>query len=217
MTKYFRHYRHYFSNKAYVQSFFFSLFLFICSVVASIGAIMYADVRASNYVSDIVLSNIPVFRVDDVFVWGTLILTLFVLLLCLSDARRQPFTLYALAMFFFIRAIFVTLTHMGVYPDHTVFNEGSLLNRFFGGNDLFFSGHTGAPFMLALVYWRHEILRYVFLAWSVFMAIVVLLGHLHYSIDVLSAFFITYAIFHLTIWLFPGDYARFHESDPASP
>ena len=46
-------------------------------------------------------------------------------------------------------------------------------------------------------------LRYLFLAWSVFFGIVVLLGHLHYTIDVLSAFFITYGIVDIAKWLFP--------------
>jgi hypothetical protein len=35
--------------------------------------------------------------------------------------------------------------------------------------------------------------------------IVVLLGHLHYSIDVLSAFFITYSIYHICELFFKTD------------
>jgi len=217
MQKYIRRYRHYLSNKAYAQSFVFSIFLFALSVLANFGAGVYATVRASNYVSDIVLSNIPVFDVDGIFVWGAALLIAFIAALCLSDPRRLPFTLFALALFYFIRAGFVTLTHLGVYPDHAVINEGTLWVKLFGGDDLFFSGHTGAPFLLALLYWREEILRYIFIAWSVVMAVTVLLGHLHYSIDVLSAYFITYTIFHITIWMFPGDYARFHESEFGIP
>ena len=66
---------------------------------------------------------------------------------------------------------------------------------------------------MALVYWQRTWLRYIFLAWSVAFAITVLLGHIHYSIDVASAYFITYTIYQLAIWAFPREYALFHESN----
>ena len=56
----------------------------------------------------------------------------------------------------------------------------------FFGADLFFSGHTGMPFLLALIFWDWRRVRYMFLFISVACAIIVLAG-LHYSIDVCSA------------------------------
>ena len=53
--------------------------------------------------------------------------------------------------------------------------------------------------------------RTISLVASLVFGTAVLLGHLHYSIDVFSAFFITYAIFHLAIWLFPKDYGLSRE------
>jgi len=44
---------------------------------------------------------------------------------------------------------------------------------------------------------------YFFIAASIFFGVVVLLGHLHYSIDVLAAFFITYSIYRLAVLFFP--------------
>ena len=76
-------------------------------------------------------------------------------------------------------------------------------------NDLFFSGHTGIPFLMALMFWNYKPLRYTFLCFSLFFAVVVLLGHLHYSIDVLAAFFITYAIFDICKFFFKKDWALF--------
>jgi len=38
---------------------------------------------------------------------------------------------------------------------------------------------------------------------------VVLLGHLHYTIDVFSAFFITYGIVEIAKWLWPKEWELF--------
>lgn len=191
----------------------FSAIFSLASISANYAAGIYATQRASNHVEDIILSNIPVMDVSAYFVWGAIALIVFVTLLCIMDARRIPFTLYAMGMFYLVRAMFVTLTHLGGYPDRMLIDEGWIMNQLFGGNDLFFSGHTGAPFMLALVYWRETVLRFIFLMWSLSMGVIVLLGHVHYSIDVLSAFFITYSVFQLTCWLFPQDRERFNDAE----
>jgi hypothetical protein len=53
---------------------------------------------------------------------------------------------------------------------------------------------------------------------TAFFGAVVLLGHYHYSIDVLAALFITHGIFQLSCWLFARDYALFRSSESvASP
>ena len=62
---------------------------------------------------------------------------------------------------------------------------------------------------MALLFWPNKLLRYFFLACSVFFAIAVLLGHVHYTIDVASAFFITYGVYKIACYLFPRDYALF--------
>lgn len=187
-----------------------SFAIFLLSIAANTYAGFYATEKASNSVTDIILSNIPVFDVDYIFVYGAIALIAFIVILCLVHPKRTPFTLHALSLFFFTRAIFVTLTHLGPYPDHTMLDvQSKILLALFGGGDEFFSGHTGAPFMMALVYWHDRAMRYIFLALSVFFGIVVLLGHLHYTIDVLSAFFITYSLYQAALYLFPKEREAF--------
>jgi membrane-associated phospholipid phosphatase len=82
----------------------------------------------------------------------------------------------------------------------------SLFPSIFMGDDLFFSGHAGLPFLLALIFWDDVLLRTIFLGFSVLFSIVVLLGHLHYSIDVASAFFITFTIFVIAKKFFKKDW-----------
>ena len=135
--------------------------------------------------------------------------------------KRIPFTLKTIALFVIIRSIFITLTHIGPFPDHTAIDSFfapsalqsvSSANNFFifsAGGDLFFSGHTGLPFLLALAFWHEKPFRYFCLLSSVFFGVVVLMGHLHYSIDVMSAFFITYSIYHIAEKWFRKDRAMF--------
>ncbi|MDB5187828.1 MAG: hypothetical protein JWO50_348 [Candidatus Kaiserbacteria bacterium] len=174
----------------------------------------YATEVASNGVSDIILSNIPVYNVDAIFVYGMFLFLGFVAFLCFQHPRRIPFTLNAVALFVVIRSVFVSLTHVGPFLPHMSSQFGPTITHIFFGSDFFFSGHTGAPFLLALIYWREKAIRTVFLLWSMVFATVVLLGHVHYSIDVASAYFITYTIYHIALNIFSKSREWFLQDDP---
>ena len=212
-----RRYRHYAAQKEFRISILLSLLTFAASAFVVMYAIGYATDSASNSVTDIILSNVPVFEVDGLFVYGTLLLVVFIIGLLFANPKRAPFTLYSFALFYFVRAGFISLTHIGPFPIHTVstFGFNIITSWLLFGGDLFFSGHVGITFLLALLFWKEKGLRILFLAWSLFFAVVVLLGHLHYSIDVASAFFITYGVFHIAEWLFPKDRALFYSEVPA--
>jgi membrane-associated phospholipid phosphatase len=211
-----RCYRYYFGMREFRLSFLYSLAALAASYGVMLFAIRFATENASNSVTDLILSNIPVFDVDSLFVYGTFLLIAMIVLLCIVNPKRIPYTLYSIALFWLIRSGFTTLTHIAPFEAHMGADFGSAIARNFFGGDLFFSGHAGAPFLLALLYWRDRWLRYLFLAWSVFFAVIVLLGHLHYSIDVASAFFITYTIFCIAQWLFPKSRALFYSEMPAN-
>lgn len=176
------------------------------ATVVNFYAGSYATERASNPVTDVVLSNVPAFNVDLFFVYGSILLILFISWLCLTKPKRLPFTIHSLTLFILTRSVFVSLTHIGIFPSQIPLDLGRVTSKFIFGGDLFFSGHTGIPFLMALIFWPEKQLRYIFLAWSVFFGTIALLGHLHYSIDVLSAFFITHSLFHLSRRFFAKDY-----------
>ncbi len=188
-----------------------ALLLFVLSITINYYIGLYATNKASNYVDDIILSNIPVFDVDFFFVYGAIALIVAILLLCVQHPKRIPFVLHSLTLFILIRAVFVSLTHLGPFPTAILIEDPQLFftKYFIFGGDLFFSGHTGIPFLMALVFWHRPVLRYLFLIWSLFFGVIVLMGHLHYSIDVLAAPFITYGIYHIALWLFPKERALF--------
>ena len=184
--------------------------LFVVSVAVNFYAARYATESESNPVTDIILSHLPVFDVGGIFAYGVLALAFTVAVVILLRPQSIPFVLASLAVFILIRSLFITLTHIGPFPQHATYDSLPIAGRLFlFGGDLFFSGHTGIPFLMALISWQTRALRYSFVCWSILFAATSLLGHYHYTIDVLSAYFITYAIHHINIWLFPKEYAVF--------
>ncbi len=192
------------SNPAYVVSTCVALMFFGTSLVINFYTGEYASDRASNPVTDLILSNIPVFNLGGIFVYGAVILAVFVLLLLLIHPRMIPFTIKSVALFVLTRSLFISLTHIAPFPEQAVLHS-NLLERLSFEGDLFFSGHTGLPFLLSLIFWQKTILRIFFILCSIFFGAVVLLAHLHYSIDVLAAFFITFSIYRLAELAFPHD------------
>jgi hypothetical protein len=192
------------SNSAFAVSTFVSLLFLGTSLVINYYTGEYATDRASNPVTDLILSNIPVFNLGAIFVYGAVVLAMFVLLLLLIYPRMIPFTIKSVALFILTRSLFISLTHIAPFPEQAVLHS-NLLERLSFDGDLFFSGHTGLPFLLSLVFWEHPVLRFFFILCSIFFGVVVLLAHLHYSIDVLAAFFITFSIYRLSELAFPHD------------
>jgi len=194
----------------FVASVFVGASAMAAALWVNFWAIKQATAHAGVGVEDLILSNIPVFDLDGVFVYGTFIVVALSILIIFNRPKRVPFALKALALFIIIRSMFTLMTHLGPPEALYVTDFGDTIVRSFFGADQFFSAHTGMPFLGALALWylnRREAL--FFLASSLFFGVVVLLGHIHYTIDVASAFFITYGILHIAQWLMPHDWRLF--------
>jgi hypothetical protein len=66
--------------------------------------------------------------------------------------------------------------------------------------DLFFSGHTATTFLLLLYVWPWRRLRWLALAGHAVVVASVMLARLHYAIDVVGAWAVTFALFALREW-----------------
>jgi hypothetical protein len=208
-------YRNLFANHAYVRSLSQGVAFLAASLIAIVAAVSFATTNASNYVADLVLRNVGPYNMRFGFVYGTFLLFAVTAALLAWRPNRLPFALKAIALFLVVRAVFVSLTHIAPSPIDPQ-KPAPFLNSMFYGSDQFFSGHTGMPFLAALCFWHMPQWRYFYLAATVFFGAVVLLGHYHYSIDVLAALFITHGIFQIAYWMFRQDFALFRSSEFAA-
>lgn len=202
-----RHKLHW-AEKSFVISTVWGAVLLAVGIVVNTLANKYAILTGKNPVTDIVLNNVRIFDVDWIINYSPLLIIIFVFIILMMRPSAIPFTIKSLALFIIIRAGFISLTHLGQFEPQLILPTTGFLNFLGGGNTggLFFSGHTGAPFLVALIFWDNKILRFGFIAFAIVLGTAMLLAHLHYTIDVVGAFFITPTIFYLAVKFFKKDY-----------
>ena len=183
---------------------------YILEHFANAYEIEYSLRPTSTHVGDILLDNIPVINLNFLIIEGALFSLVFVkLFIIFRRPRYLLFTLKTLALFIAVRAVFISLTHVGIYPDAVGPSLGFFDGIYFYLNlqtGFFFSGHTGMPFLIALIFWKDFPIRVVLLSLSFIFAVAVLFAHIHYSIDVFAAPFMAYGIFKMAQHFFPRDY-----------
>ncbi len=154
-------------------------------------------------VPDLLHSILPVIDVTTLATIGFLVIHLiFWTYFILARPRDFPKALTIYAIFLIFRSIFINLTNFGApsvrIDDHSYFDL--FLPSYYFTQDLFPSGHTAFPFLGYLLI-RNKILKYFMLIASLVMGASVLLLHVHYSIDVLGAYFIIYGSKGVYDWL----------------
>jgi hypothetical protein len=205
MKKIFEKHKLLWLDRYFVGSAIVGVILFAVSLYINRLASIYALESASSSVKDIILDNIPIYNVNEIVTTGAFLVFLLALIVSLINPKKIPFMLKSAALFIVIRSIFVTLTHLGPVP-HSFIDNSDFFSSYNIGTDYFFSGHTGLPFLVSLVFWDKAWIRNIFIFASLLLGTSVLLGHLHYSIDVFAAFFITYSIFIIAQKFFSKDY-----------
>lgn len=187
------------------------LALFALALVIQHFANNYVARQSGVAVSDFIFDHIPTLDIDFIVVQGALLLLFLIIGLVIWKPRYLLFTAAALSVFIVTRSFFISLTHLGANPhqltlDTTTVGFGLYNILFNSRSDFFFSGHTGIPFLMGLILYRERFWRYLFFAYSVVMGAGVLASHIHYSIDVFAAPFMTFGIFVMATNLFRKEY-----------
>jgi hypothetical protein len=163
----------------------------------------YADHRALPESSDWLLDRLPLVNVVPLLSWGWLALHVYaVAIALLYYPRRLPFLIFLLGVYLCVRTLYVFLSPIGAPEAILHMGEFDVLFPLVAGvytfqNEFIFSGHTAIPFLFAL-FFDSRLQRTVMLAGSVTMAVSVLLTRNHYTVDVISAYFMGYAIYVLS-------------------
>lgn len=165
-------------------------------------------------VGDLILNFLPTYNLEYLFTWG--IYALAVLIIMYPFFVRPdvaPFMFKTFGILFLVRAGFIVLTHVGppegfFYDTRIGFIDNPISNFLFR-NDLFFSGHVSIPFLTFLILKESKYFKWLMFFGSLLMGITVLLMHIHYSIDVFSAFFITHGVYAISDKIFNDLNKRF--------
>ena len=178
---------------------YIALLSFIAGAALNIASQTYlhnytSEGKTLPMLSDLILDNLPVLNVSlyyDIFALIPIILVL-VYIVHKKDFNRIPVFLMMSGLFYVVRGIFIVLTPFGNPP---MFNGSDPLFNGFGKYDLgvYPSGHVGNVFLMFLLV-KDRGYKWAIFICLILVIITLFLAHGHYSIDILSGLFFSYAI-----------------------
>ena len=175
----------------------------ILAIIAGAGLNFASENYLHNYMSegktlpmlsDLILDHLPFYNVSliyDVFCLFPILIVL-IYFVHKKDYNRIPFFLLMTGIFYIVRGIFIVLTPFGNPP---MFNGSDPLFHGFSNFELgvYPSGHAGNVFLLFLLVKDKSYKLLIFTCLVVVVA-ALFLARGHYSIDILSGLFFSYAI-----------------------
>jgi membrane-associated phospholipid phosphatase len=180
------------------------LYLGLITLLAGLGLNVASQTYLHNYISqgktlpmlsDLILDNLPVINVSLIYDIVALIPIIISILFMFQKRNyyRIPFFLLMIGFFYIVRGIFIVLTPFGNPP---MFNGSDPLFHGFANYELgvYPSGHAGIVFLLLLLV-KEKALRWVIGVCLIIVIVSLFLAHGHYSIDILSGIFFSYAIY----------------------
>jgi hypothetical protein len=160
---------------------------------------------------DMVLDHIPLVDVSALHIYGASLFWVYILCLCILRPEVLVFALKTTALFLIVRSGCVVMTHMGP-PENLLELPSNIAALYIYKGDLFFSGHVGGPFLFALILWKYPLLRTLCICAAIFFSAVVLLGRIHYSIDVFASYFIAHSVCVMARRIFADDLLWINEA-----
>jgi hypothetical protein len=175
----------------------------ILAIAAGAGLNFASETYLHNYMSegktlpmlsDLILDNLPYFNVSifyDIFCLVPIALV-FIYFIHKKDYNRIPLFLVLVGIFYIIRGVFIVLTPFGNPP---MFNGSDPIFKGFSKYELgvYPSGHAGNVFLLYLLV-KDKGYKWLIFVCLIIVIVTLFLARGHYSIDVLSGLFFSYAI-----------------------
>lgn len=185
-----------------------SRYLLIIGGIVLIAILIYfphffamIEQKEGSVINDALLSSIPTKDLSvPIFIvlWSTSFL---ILIRCIQNPSIMILFLWSFILITLSRFTTIQLFPLNP-PDGLIPLKDPLTNFFYGGTDrfirkdLFYSGHTSSQFLIFLTLTKKWDKRAALLS-SLLIGTFVLVQHIHYTIDVLAAYIITYLIFRI--------------------
>jgi len=153
--------------------------------------------REGLVMNDLLLKHFTPYNVSTtifIVIWGTALLSI---VRCIQQPSILIVLLWGYVLLTILRMVTITLVPLNP-PASLLELKDPLSNTFYGSKfitkDLFFSGHTSTMFLMYLCF-KNKWDRTVGLLASIIVGVLVLVQHIHYTMDVLAVPPFTYLIF----------------------
>lgn len=179
-----------FRKKTVIGSVFLALMLSFFPLFFSL-----IEKRDGVMLHDFVLSNIPTYDVSlltFIIIWG---MTIFLWIRCIQKPAIFIVALYSLILLFLVRMVTISLVPLNP-PAGLIPMRDPISSLFYGGpkvfitKDLFFSGHTSTQLMIYFCLEKKKD-KLIALMCTLLVGALVLIQHVHYTIDVVAALLFT--------------------------
>jgi hypothetical protein len=176
-------------NTIFRKKIYIGLIMLLIILISFPVFFQYIEKRPGTTLNDLLLNKIPPSNVSIIIfisIWATFLLTI------IRSFKHPDFfitILYAyclLCIFRFISITFVPLdAPVGLIPLLDPISN-SFYGKTFVTKDLFFSGHTSTLFLMYFSF-QQRLDKYFSLSTACLVGVLVLIQHVHYTIDVLAA------------------------------
>jgi membrane-associated phospholipid phosphatase len=164
----------------------------------------YIQTRPGTQLYDPLLSRIPCYNLSiPIF---TAMYTLIGVVIFYSWTNSWSFFRFATAYVIMVYMRMITIYFIPLEPPiGVVYLDDPFIDYMYQGTqvtkDLFFSGHTSTVYLIYLVFYYSGV-KWFSITVTIAVAIMLLLQHIHYTIDVVGAFFFTYLAYKSSYLIF---------------
>lgn len=190
------------ANPAFSKRLYAGLVIWIAVLIAFPFFFDYIESRNGIILNDFIINAFPAY---DVSVPTFLIIwSMFLLFLYRAIYNPQLLLLFLWGFIFLSLSRFITIYLVPLNPPAQIIAlRDPITNIFYGKNhsfitkDLFYSGHTSTQFLMFLCFQKKSDKTLALLS-TIIIGTLVLVQHVHYSIDVIAAPILTYLVYLLS-------------------
>lgn len=189
------------TNKTFKQKLICTLIILIAVIISLPVFFAYIEKRNGAYLHDLILQAIPAADVSlltFLIIWS---MSALVIVRCIQQPSFALLLFMSFTLLCLTRMVCITMVPLDP-PDGLIKLNDPITSIIYGGKDkfmtkdLFFSGHTSNMFLMFLCLEKRQDKILALIA-TLLVGILVLIQHVHYTIDVLSAFIFTYLVFRI--------------------